>query len=172
MSLNLENASGLTAQFGNAVYANSAAGNSNVSTTNVTTYAIAGFAYNVAAKAAAAFTNLNDFRTGLLPVAVLGGQAAVVVVGLDATGALQFVQGPVVAYNLVNPTVGQTVLPWPSLPNGFCPIAYQVIRNKNTAGTAGFTFGTSLFNAANVTLDAAVQIAQLPNYGITNVSVA
>lgn len=168
MSLNLEQSSGLTAQFGNAVFANSGAANTNVSTTNATTYSINGFAYNAAAKAAAASAT-TDFNSKT-PTTILGGQAAVVVTGFDASGNLQFLQGPVVSYNLVNPQALQTLLPLPAIPSGFCPIAYQVIKNKNTAGTAGWVYGTGLFNASNLSFETAVQIAQLPNTGIYNQS--
>ena len=164
MALNLEQSSGLTAQFGNAVYANSGAANTNISTTNATTYCLSGVAYSGAIKAAAAAPT-TDFN-GKAPTAILGAQAAVVVIGFDSSGALQFLQGPVTAYT--NQVALSTHLVKPAIPAGFCPIAYQVIKNKNTAGTAGWTFGTSNFNAASVSFETAVQVAQLPNFGLFN----
>lgn len=166
MALNLEQSSGLTAQLGNAVYANSGAANTNISTTNATVYAINGVAYSGAIKAAAAAPT-TDFN-GKTPTAILGGQAAVVVIGFDASGNLQFLQGPVASYT--NQVAVSTELQLPGIPAGFCPIAIQVIKNKNTAGTAGWTFGTSAFNAASVSFETAIQVIQLPNYGIFNQS--
>lgn len=169
MALNLEQGSGYTAQFGNAVYANSGAANTNVSTTTATTFTIGGVQYNVAALTAAAAPT-TDVRTGVAPPAILGAQAAVVVIGLNASGALRFVQGPIVAFPSGS-AIGDVVLPLPPIPANFCPIAYQVVKNKNTAGTAGWTFGTSNFNAANVSTETAVQLHTLPNAAITNAAV-
>lgn len=166
MSYNLEQGSGYTAQFGNAVYANSGGANTNVSTTNATTYTIGGVQYNVAALAAAAAPT-TDVRTGVAPVALLGAQACVFVIGLNASGALRFVQGPVVSFPS-GAAAGDVVMSLPAMPANFCPIAYQVIKNKNTAGTAAWTYGTSNFNASNVASETAVQIHTLPNVAITN----
>jgi len=169
MSYNLEQGSGYTAQFGNAVYANSAGANTNISTTNATTYTIGGVQYNVATISAAAAPT-TDIRTGVAPPALLGGQACVVLIGLNASGALRFVQGPIVPF----PTgtgIGEASLPFAPVPANFCPIAYQVIKNKNTAGTAAWTFGTSNFNAANISTETAVQLHTLPNVVVTNAAV-
>jgi len=166
MAYNLEQGSGYTAQFGNAVYANSGAANTNISTTNATTFTIGGLQYNVAALSAAAAPT-TDVRTGVAPPALLGAQAAVVVIGLNSSGALRFVQGPVVSFP-TGTAAGDVSLPLPAIPGNFCPIAYQVIKNKNTAGTAAWTFGTSNFNASNVASETAVQLHTLPNAGISN----
>lgn len=166
MSYNLEQGVGYTAQFGNAVYANSGAGNTNISTANATTFTIGGVQYNVAALTAAAAPT-TDVRTGVAPVALLGAQACVFVIGLNASGALRFVQGPIVAFPS-GTAASEVVLPLPPMPANFCPIAYQVIKNKNTAGTAGWTFGTSNFNASNVASETAVQLHTLPSAAIVN----
>lgn len=166
MALNLEQGSGYTAQFGNAVYANSAGANTNISTTNATTFTINGVQYNVAAIGAAA-APATDVRTGVAPPAILGAQCAVVVIGLNASGALRFVQGPIVSFP-AGSAIGDAVMQLPPMPANFCPIAYQVIKNKNTAGTAGWTFGTSNFNASNLSFETAVQLHTLPNTGIAN----
>ena len=60
--------------------------NTNISTTNATTYTIGGVQYNVAALAAAAAPT-TDVRTGVAPVALLGAQACVFVIGLNAEQA-------------------------------------------------------------------------------------
>lgn len=166
MSYNLEQGSGYTAQFGNAVYANSGGANTNISTTNATTYTIGGVQYNVAAITAAAAPT-TDVRTGVAPVALLGAQACVFVIGLNAAGQLRFVQGPVVAFP-VGSAIGDVIMSTPAIPANFCPIAFQVIKNKNTAGTAAWTFGTSNFNAANISSETAVQLHTLPNVAIAN----
>lgn len=166
MSYNLEQGSGYTAQFGNAVYANSGAGNTNISTTNATTFTIGGVQYNVAAISAAAAPT-TDVRTGVAPPAILGAQAALVVIGLNASGALRFVQGPIVSFPS-GTGASEVNCPLPAIPANFCPIAYQVIKNKNTAGTAAWTFGTSNFNASNVASETAVQLHTLPNVAPVN----
>jgi hypothetical protein len=166
MSFNLEQSSGLTANFGNAVYANSAGANAQVSTTTATTISTAGVISNFAIRAAAVFASLNDANTGALPVALVPGKAAVVVAGVLA-GALAFVQGPVVPYPVTG--VGNAICPLPSIPVGFVPIAYQVVKNPTGSATPSFQYGTSNFNATGVTFDVAVQVCQLPNFGITNV---
>lgn len=166
MSYNLEQGSGYTAQFGNAVYANSGAANANISTANATTYTLGGVQYNVAAIGAAAAPT-TDVRTGVAPVALLGAQACVFVIGLNAAGQLRVVQGPVVAFP-VGSAIGDVIMSPPAIPANFCPIAYQVIKNKNTAGTAAWTYGTSNFNAANVASETAVQLHTLPNVAIAN----
>lgn len=166
MSYNLEQGVGYTAQFGNAVYANSAGANTNISTTNATTFTIGGLQYNVAAISAAAAPT-TDVRTGVAPVALLGAQACVFVIGLNASGALRFVQGPVASFPS-GTAAGEVVLTLPPMPANFCPIAYQVIKNKNTAGTAAWTFGTSNFNASNVASETAVQLHTLPTSAIVN----
>lgn len=170
MALNLEQSSGLTANFGNPVFANSGGANAQVSTTNATVYAINGQTYAGAIKASAVYTNLNDIQTGAAPTAIVGGKAAVVVTCFDTAGALRFAQGPIVDYTLTNPVAGQAILQMPSIPAGFCPIAYQVIKNKNTAGTAGWTYGASNFNASNLSFETAVQVCQLPNLAVANAS--
>ena len=114
MAYNLEQGSGYTAQFGNAVYANSGAGNTNISTTNATTFTINGTMYNVAAISAAAAPT-TDVRTGVAPPAILGAQAALVVVGLNASGALRFVQGPIVTFPS-GAAIGDVNLPLPAIP--------------------------------------------------------
>lgn len=166
MSYNLEQGSGYTAQFGNAVYANSGAGNTNISTTNATTFTIGGRMFNVAAIGAAAAPT-TDVRTGVAPPAILGAQCAVVVIGLNASGALRFVQGPIASFPAGTPA-SEAVMSLPTIPDNFCPIAYQVVKNKNTAGTAAWTFGTSNFNAANVSLETAVQLHTAPNVAVVN----
>jgi len=166
MSYNLEQGSGYTAQFGNAVYANSGAGNTNISTTNATTFTIGGRMFNVAAIGAAAAPT-TDVRTGVAPPAIAGGKCALVVIGLNASGALRFVQGPIAPFPAGTPA-SEAVMPLPTIPDGFCPIAFQVIKNRNTAGTAGWTFGTSNFNASNVATETAVQLHTLPNVSVVN----
>lgn len=166
MAQNLEQSSGLSANFGNTVFANSAGANAQVLTTTATTISTNGVISNFAIRATAVYASLLDAATGLAPPAILGGKAAVVVTGVLA-GALAFVQGPIVAHS---GAIGGTILPLPPIPNGFVPIAYQVIKNNNTAGTAGWVYGAGVFNAANLSFEPAIQVCQLPNFGIVNVS--
>lgn len=165
MSQTLEGSTGLTANFASTGYANSAGANAQVLTAVATTLSINGVIYNFAIRASAVFASLNDGLTGVPAVPIPGGKAAIVVVGVNTAGALVFVQGPVVPHS---GSAGGTILPLPSVPNGVCPIAYQVIKNNNAAGAAPWTFGSSLFNAANVSFEPAVQLCQMPNAGIVN----
>jgi hypothetical protein len=172
MSLNLENSSGLTANFGNAVFSNSGAGNTQVATSTATTVSTAGVVSNFAIRSTAVYASVLDANTAAVPPGIVGGKGAVVVSGLVA-GALTFVQGPIVNFP-AGSAIGSVVFPLPSIPTGFCPIAYQVIKNKNTAGTANFIYADTsagLFNAANVSFETAIQVCQLPNAGITNAAV-
>lgn len=170
MSLSLENSTGLTANFGNTVFSSSGAANAQVLTTTATTIATNGVITNFAIRATAVYTSVLDANTGVAPPTILGAQGAVVVTGVSG-GVLAFVQGPIVTYP-VSPAaaIGQVAFPLPSIPAGFVPIAYQVIKNKNTAGTAGWTYGASAFNAANLSFETAVQVCQLPSAGILNAS--
>lgn len=158
------NARGLTASFGIAGYANSGAADTNISSANAVQYAINGVLYSAAARAAAAAPTL-DFRSQANPVAITGGNYAVVLIGFDSTGTMQFCQGPVRQYTA---TANANNLVFPELPDDFAPVAYQVVKNKNASGTAAWTFGTSLFNAANVAFEAAVPISTIPNDQLYN----
>ena len=166
MALNLEESSGLTAALGYPLFATSGAGNTNISTTNATAYSIYGNAYTATAQAAAA-APVTDFATGLSAPAISGGQGAVIVFGLNASGTLVWMQGKVLPYTNQSalstefflPTLGQA---------GFCPIAYVVVKNKNTAGTNPWIMGSGFWNASNLSFETPVQIVQLPNAGVFN----
>ena len=170
MSLNLEQSSGLSANFGNTVFSSSGAGNAQVLTTTATTLSTNGVASNFAIRATAVYASVLDVNTGVAPPAILGGKGAVVVTGVLA-GALAFVQGPIVDYPIAGSPVGSVAFPAPSIPNGFVPIAYQVVKNKNTVGTAGFVYGAGLFNASSLVFETAIQLCQMPNTAINNAAV-
>lgn len=171
MALQLAQSSNLTACFGAAGFANSGAANSQVLTATAVTLSTAGVASNFAIRSTAVYASTNDARTGVAPPAILGAQAAVVVAGVVA-GALVFTQGPIVSFP-AGSIAGDVSLQVPPIPAGFVPIAYQVIKNKNTAGTAPWTYAnatTGLFNASNLSFETAVQLCQLPGAAVSNAS--
>lgn len=165
MAYNLEESSGLTAAFGSSGFATSGAGNTNISTSTAISYAVAGGIYAGAIKAAAAAA-ANDFATGVAAKPISGGQGALIVFGFDTSGNLQWTQGLVVPYT--NQAAGSTEFPLPSQGLSFAPIAYVIVKNKNTSGTAPWTMGSSFWNAANVSVETPIQVCQLPNFGVFN----
>jgi hypothetical protein len=86
------------------------------------------------------------------------------VFGVNAAGALQMVQGKIIATNAgVTTTVGALLLDpqFPGLPNDFCPLAYTVVRTAPSA--APWTPGAGAWAAAGVSASVFQAVAQLPN---------
>lgn len=141
-------------------------------TTGATLYSIKGKMYSTAAAAGAA-TGTTDANTGTTFVPIPAGTAAsgsnpgtaygsvfVFCYKGDATAAaaIKIVQGPIVP---VDPVAGTfAVAPqFPVIPDGYCPFGYALIKGSTTS--AAFAFGTSLWNAAGITVTA-VDIMTLP----------
>jgi hypothetical protein len=116
-----------------------------VSTTGTTTYCIHGKAYTKTAITNGA-TPTADAATGNAFTGITANQGTVVVVGLDASGAIKACQGAVQALDVD----GNFVLApqMPTLPDTMCPIGYIVLKGGSTlVGT--WTFGSS--NLSSVT---------------------
>ena len=89
-----------------------------------------------------------DFATGnaFIPLTstATAGSGCVLLFGITAAGAVRVVQGPIVATELgVTTTPGAFIAApaFPPVPDGFCPVAYTVVRTSPSVAT--FTVGTS-----------------------------
>lgn len=117
-------------------------------------------------------TPTTDITTGAAFVALAGataalGQGCVFVFGWDASAPTVFsvAQGKVVkTQDVVN---GAAVYAFPNIPDTFVPVAYVTI---DYVGSTSWTFGTSNWNAATVTIGTVVNIALLPTKPLTAVS--
>jgi hypothetical protein len=119
---------------------------STLSSTGTIQYGIAGKAYSRAALANTA-TPTTDANTGLAFVPVTPNTGCVFLIGVNAAGTLKVAQGGLQALDVngnfvVSPQFG-------SMPDDFCPVAYEVIKAGSTAAAGGWIFGTS--NQAAVT---------------------
>lgn len=113
-------------------------------------------------------TPTTDYKTGAAFAPLIGGgsvantpgHGTVMIWGLITGGTVKCVQGSVenldMAGNFINAPQ------FPSLPEGFCPFAYQILKAGATASASGVTFGTSNWNAAGFT-NAIVNIGVLPS---------
>ena len=104
-----------------------------------------------------------DVTTGLAFPALGAQQGTVLVYGTNLAGAMKVAQGSIVATELgVTTTAGAWIVApqFPSLPDDFCPIGYQLIRTSPTG--AAFTMGvTSMaLSGLNVT---SVNVHTLPD---------
>ena len=183
MSYNLTGA----IQGGNLTLANPAIGGlsgaaATFTTTNAVSYSVAGKLFSKAAIGATAVP-VNDASTLLATAAtaatgaalrplvaqqtptgfsanvIFAGSVACFVFCLDALGNIRVAQGRVVQYS--DTSAGSTTVPMPTLPDWMTPFAYAVIKLVSSTA-ASWTFGTSLWNAAGVTIDAPINIMALP----------
>lgn len=159
----------------NHVNAGLAAGTTNTLTTTATTNCVIDGKF---CTAKSAITNSSfategitaDFATGAafvpLTSTASAGSACALVFGITAAGALRLVQGPATPTDLgVTTTPGAFRLApqFPSIPDGFCPIGYTIVRTSPSVPT--FTVGTSSWANNSTTfqnismLPAAPQIA-------------
>ena len=104
-----------------------------------------------------------DVTTGLAFPALGAQQGTVLVYGTNLAGAMKVAQGSIVATELgVTTTAGAWIVApqFPSLPDDFCPIGYQLSRTSPTG--AAFTMGvTSMaLSGLNVT---SVNVHTLPD---------
>lgn len=138
----------------NHIMAGVALGTTSTITVATTTSASIGgnFAVAYAAAANTAVTSPTlDASTGLAFTSMAVNKATVVVVGVNAAGALRLSQGSVVDTEVgVTTTKGAFILApqFPSLPDDFCPLAYALIRTAPDA--AAWTCGSSSWTASGV----------------------
>lgn len=111
-------------------------------------------------------TPTTDATTGAAFVTLTANQAAVVVWGVNNGGSMKAAQGPAVPTEVgVTTTVGNFISApqFPSLPEDFCPIAYQLVRVAPSS--TGFTFGTSPWTgtASYATCSTIQRVSTLPD---------
>lgn len=102
-------------------------------------------------------TPTTDIVTGLAfplltgggSVANVPGEGAIVVWGLNAAGAVKCAQGAIEKLDMAGNFVRYPQ--FPTIPDDFCPFAYQVLKAGATASAAGIRFGTSNWNATGFT---------------------
>ena len=169
MSYNARKLHGLTL---NHVSANVTLPSTNVySTTVTTTVSINGkFGTTLAAQTTQALP-ATDAATGASFVPMQAGSAdlsygrgLVVVVGVNAAGAIKFAQGSIVKTARGVTTTAGAFLDapqFPVLPDDFAPLAYFLVRNSPSA--AAFTLGTTNWAASGITTSAVVNISTLPD---------
>jgi hypothetical protein len=119
------------------------------------------------ATALAAQTNTasptTDATTGLAFVPLTANQATVLVWGINAAGAIRLSQGAIVSTEVgVTTTAGNFIsLPtFPTLPDDFCPIGYQLVRTSPTG--SAFTAGTTAWAASGITCSTIKNVSSLP----------
>lgn len=149
----------------NHVNAGLVAGTTSTYTTTATTVcSIRGkFATGLTAQTNTA-TPTTDATTGAAFVALSDNQATVLVYGVNAAGAIQMSQGSIEPTATgVTTTAGAFLnLPqFPTLPDDFCPIGYQLVRTAPSA--SAFTPGTSSWTATGITASTIQNVATLPD---------
>jgi hypothetical protein len=106
----------------------------------------------------------TDAATGAAFLPLTPNKATVLVWGINAAGAIKVCQGSIEDTEVgITTTVGAFRNPpqWPSLPDDFVPMAYQLCRTAPSAAT--WTPCTSSWTASGVTCTAMVNVAQLPD---------
>lgn len=151
-----------------ATLAINAGGAATIKTTGATSYSVDGVMYTKAALSAQAITVTHNLLGLPVSGASASGPAAYVqpasttvvyVVALDAAGNVAIVQGGYAGMQVVLPQgVVQTAkFEAPVVPVGYAPIGYL----KVALGATTFTAGTTLLDAANVTVTY-VNVSVLP----------
>lgn len=105
----------------------------------------------------------TDAATGLPFVALGDNQATVLVWGVTLAGAIAMCQGSIEDTQVgVTTTAGAFLKApqFPTLPDDFCPIAYNLVRTAPSA--SAWTAGTSSWTATGVTCSVAKNISVLP----------
>ena len=105
----------------------------------------------------------TDATTGAAFVALAANQCTVLVWGTNAAGAIKLAQGSIEATEVgVTTTVGAFIKApqFPSLPDDFCPIGYQLVRVSPTG--AAFTAGTTSWAASGITCSTIKNVCTLP----------
>ena len=116
---------------------------STVSTTNAITGWVNGVSYNAAALANTA-TPTTDVNTGLAFPAVTANTGTVILLGINAAGALRAAQGQMLALDIA----GNFVLApnQPAVPDGFLPFGRIIVKAGATA-VGNWVFGTNNLSA-------------------------
>jgi hypothetical protein len=97
-----------------------------------------------------------DANTGLAFVTVPDDKGMVLVVGVNAAGALAVVQGGIKDMD-IGTLVFKITPPFPAIPDDFCPIGYVVCKNDSGSD---YIAGTTAWTAIDVTF---VDISMLPD---------
>ena len=106
----------------------------------------------------------TDALTGAAFVPLTANQATVLVWGVNAAGAIKLCQGSIVPTETgVTTTAGAFIHApqFPSLPEDFAPIAYNLVRTSPTG--SAFTTGTTSWTASGITCSVAKNIATMPD---------
>jgi hypothetical protein len=106
----------------------------------------------------------TDAQTGAAFVALTTNKATVLVWGVNAAGAIKLCQGSIVPTATgITTTAGAflTAPEFPTLPDDFCPIGYQLVRTAPSA--SNFTPGTSSWTATGVTCSTIQNVSVLPD---------
>ena len=153
---------GLTINLANAGFV---AGTTSTYTTTVTTaFSINGkFGTTLAAQTNTASPTL-DANTGVAFPAITANNCACLVWGTNLAGTIALCQGPSVATAVgVTTTVGAFIAApqFPSLPEDFCPMAYQIVRVSPTGSS--FTMGSTNWTASGITCTTMKNISTLPD---------
>ena len=148
----------------NLVNAGAVAGTTSTYTTTATTSCVINgkFAATLAAQTNTA-TPTTDANTGLAFNALQPNQTCTLVLGLNHSGAIQMVQGAIIAtLPGVTTTVGALINDpqFPALPNDFAPLAYTVVRTAPSA--AAWIPGTGSWTASGVSASTFQNVAALP----------
>lgn len=136
-------------------------------TTVAITYAIDGKLY-VKGTIADGATPTTDANTGAAFPALVGGASVantpghgcIVVWGLNAAGTVKCAMGPHESLDMAGNFVKAPA--FPSIPDNFCPFAYQVLKAGATASATAIVFGTANWNATGFT-NAIQNVAFLPS---------
>lgn len=106
----------------------------------------------------------TDANTAAAFIALQPNQTCALVMGVNAAGAIKYVQGPIIStYTGVTTTVGafRDAPQFPNLPDDFLPCAYTLIRTAPSA--AAFTIGTSNWTASGVSCTTFANVGVLPD---------
>lgn len=105
-----------------------------------------------------------DATTGLAFVPMVANQACMLVWGINAAGAIRLSQGQIVPTEVgIGTTAGNFIVApgFPTLPDDFCPIGYQLVRTSPTGNA--FTPGTTAWAASGITCSVIKNISTLPS---------
>lgn len=129
-----------------------------ISTTGTKTYTIQGKAHTKTAITNGA-TPTTDAATGAAFPAISANQGTVVVIGLDASGAIKACQGTTQALDVGGLFIQAPLMP--NVPDTMCPIGYIILKGGATlSGT--WTFGTNNLSGVTGMTYTFVDVTMLP----------
>ena len=105
-----------------------------------------------------------DANTGAAFNALAANQACVLMFGINAAGAIQMAQGPIIStLTGVTTTIGGLLRDpqAPGTPNNFCPIGYVVVQTAPSA--AAWTPGSSNWTASGVSCSTFQNVYDMPD---------